>query len=406
MNRIYDFLDDMAELPYLKGINQMNRIINFAYPSLLPMGENLDYMSSTLKALQPANTALQSMQTMTNMSGLLQNVQLFKNIQPHETLLPYEHELNKNNIFNSIYSRIERIKHPFVLNDFNKINSLLDNYSKPLDSILYFRSVYNSAFGFEGAYSEQYAELYGRISNSSKLKFYDRKIQDSEQFFVKGESGEEYSLSQQKDVIGGCQLFHDIEEKDIIKFIDFLSLNPYMALDNSIGKKIAEEIKKFKRQLISNIKPQFVFYRSIVIDKNASPFLLTELFNPASPSYMKQGRFNHGRKPCLYVSDNANTAKSELKNKENIYTGKARIKKEIQILDMSDKSNIVFEYCLKKNDEKEFAFPRAYIFPSFIANLCTANGIDGIKYKSTISDGYCYVLFNLYSDSFEAFESV
>lgn len=77
-----------------------------------------------------------------------------------------------------------------------------------------------------------------------------------------------------------------------------------------------------------------------------------------------------------------------------------------QHLDMSDKSNIIFEYCLKENDEEGFAFPRAYIFPSFIANLCVANGISGIKYKSTMSDGCCYVFFDLHSDSFDAFETV
>lgn len=77
-----------------------------------------------------------------------------------------------------------------------------------------------------------------------------------------------------------------------------------------------------------------------------------------------------------------------------------------QHLDMSDKSNIIFEYCLKENDEEGFAFPRAYIFPSFISNLCVANGISGIKYKSTISDGCCYVFFGLHSDSFDAFETV
>lgn len=409
MNRMYNLLDSMAEPPWLKAINQidkMSRILPHAYMELPALAGNLDFMSSKLQDLQPANIALRNMQTMANMSGLLQNAQLFKSIQPLETVLSHAHNLNENNIFNSIHFRTELIGHPFVLNDFNKINSLLDNNSKPLDSISYFHSVYNSAFRFEGAYSEQYAELYRSIPNSSKLKFHDRKIQDSEQFFVRNENGYEYSLSQQKDIVGGCQLFHDIEEKDIIKFIDFLSSNPYMALEHPIGRKIAEEIKKFKRQLISKIEPQFIFYRSIAIDKNASPFLLADLFNPAPSSCMKQGRFNHGRKPCLYVSDNANTAKSELKNKENICTGKAKLKKEIQILDMSDKSNIIFEYCLKENDEKEFAFPRAYFFPSFIANLCTANDIDGIKYKSTISDGYCYVFFNLYSDSFEAFEFV
>lgn len=407
MNRMYDLMDGIGEPPWLKKINQMNRILDPAYMEFPAITGNLDFMSSSLKALQPpAYTALQNMQTMINRSWSLQHTQLFRNIQPLETVLSHAYNLNENNILNSVHFDIGRINHPFVLNDFNKINSLLDDYSKPLDSISYFHSVYNSAFGFEGAYSEQYTELYRSIPNSSKLKFHDRKIQDSEQFFVRNENGYEYSLSQQKDIVGGCQLFHDIEEKDIVKFIDFLSSNPYMALEHPVGRKIAEEMKKFKRQLISSIKPQFVFYRSIAVDKNASPFLLLDLFNPAPSSRMKQGRFNHGRRPCLYVSDNANTAKSELKNKGNVCTGKAKLKKEIQILDMSDKNNIIFEYCLKENDEKEFAFPRAYFFPSFIANLCTANGIDGIKYKSTISDGCCYVFFNLYSDSFEAFEFI
>lgn len=403
MNGIYDLLERMGEPPWMKAMNQMNKILNPAYTGLSAFAGTLDYMSSKLKDLQPAYKALQIPQIMESNSFLLQREQLLSHIQPPEMFLSYADKLSGTNILNF---GIGRINHPFVLNDFNKIDSLLDSYSKPLDSISYLHSVYNSAFGFEGIYSEQYAELYRSIPSSSKLKFRGRKIQDSEQFFVKNENGDEYSLSQQKDVVGGCQLFDDIEEKDIVKFIDFLSSSPYMALEHPVGKKIAEEIKKFKRQLISNIGPHFVFYRSIATDKNASPFPLTELFNPAPASYMKQGRFNHGRRPCLYLSDNVNTAKSELKCDGTIFTGKASIKKEMHILDMSDESNIIFEYCLKENDEKEFAFPRAYFFPSFIANLCTANGIDGIKYKSTISDGYCYVFFNLYSDSFEAFEFV
>lgn len=409
MNGIYDLLERMGEPPWMKKMNQMDKmsgILNSAYTGLSAFTRNLDYMSSKLENLQLAYKALQIPQIMESNSFLLQREQLLSHIQPPEMFLSYADKLSGNNILNSIHFDAGIINHSFALNDFTKINRVLDSYSKPLDSISYFHSVYNSAFGFEGIYSEQYAELYRSIPSSSKLKFRDKKIQDSEQFFVRNENGYEYSLSQQKDVVGGCQLFHDIEEKDIIEFINFLSSNPYRALEHPVGRKIAEEIKKFKQQLISNIKPQFVFYRSIAIEENASPFLLKELFNPAPPSNMKQGRFNHGRRPCLYVSDDVDTSKSELKNNKKVCTGKAMLKKEIKILDMSDKNNIVFEYCLKENDENGFVFPRAYFFPSFIANLCVANGVDGIKYKSTISNGYCYVLFDLHSDSFEALELV
>lgn len=231
MSSIYDLMIGVSEPSWLKRINQMNRILNPAYMGLSAMTKNLDYVSSAFNGLQKTHAYFQGIQkAVQSISLLSQGTQLFPNILQQETLLQRRIGLNENNIFNSVHYGINHIGHPFALNDFNKINSLLSGYSSPVDSISHFHSVYDSAFGFEGDYSDKYTELYKCIPTSSEIIFRNKTVRDSEQFYVRNENGERYSLSQQKDVVGGCQLFHDIEEKDIVSFISFLSSNPYMAL--------------------------------------------------------------------------------------------------------------------------------------------------------------------------------
>jgi RES domain-containing protein len=118
------------------------------------------------------------------------------------------------------------------------------------------------------------------------------------------------------------------------------------------------------------------------------------------------GRFNPIGINYLYMADSLQTASAELKQAGKFTVMETSIKDNISILDLSDEECIIFELCNKRKAGSS-ANPQEYLLPNFIAQCCTyltdleGKKIEGLKYKSTLfEEGYDYVFFNKYQDSF------
>lgn len=285
-----------------------------------------------------------------------------------------------------------------------RINSQISHSSNIFSTISSIRPYCKSAFDFEGAFSFAYESLYKKIPDTYQLRFKSNLFDD--EFFIQDKKNEsnEYALSQLKDIAGAKQLFN-IDEHDIINFIAFLSKTD-LGTEHEVGKKIKEDLIQYKKNNLLCLSHNTILFRSRIYHREDEITYLPSQILDIQFGITGQNRFNRPGTVCLYMADNQETAECEIKvsSEMRIATVKAKLKRTLKILDMSEQNNIVFEYCQKPNYEENVSFPRAYIFPNFIASVCCLIGIDGIKYKSSLSNGNCYVFFNIHSDAFENIE--
>ena len=129
----------------------------------------------------------------------------------------------------------------------------------------------------------------------------------------------------------------------------------------------------------------------------------------------RNGRANPYGIPCLYLSDDFETALSEARPwiKERISVAVFKAKRNLRIIDFSNlksSNHFYFEEPDKEKIEKEvwssvnqaFSEPvnvddqdKDYIPTQIISELFKSKGFDGIKYKSMLASGNNYALFNL-----------
>lgn len=129
----------------------------------------------------------------------------------------------------------------------------------------------------------------------------------------------------------------------------------------------------------------------------------------------RNGRANPDWIPCLYLSDKLETALSEVRPwiKEKVSIAIFRVIKDLKIIDFSGiepLSDFYFKEPEDKVKEKEvwtrvnraFSQPvtiedqdKDYIPTQIISELFKSSGFDGIKYKSMLTSGNNYALFNL-----------
>jgi hypothetical protein len=130
----------------------------------------------------------------------------------------------------------------------------------------------------------------------------------------------------------------------------------------------------------------------------------------------KSGRVNPDGIPCLYLSDNLETALSEVRPwiKEKVSIAIFKVIKDLKIIDFSGIEPLSRFYFKEPEDtkikEKEvwasvnraFSQPviienqdKDYIPTQIISEWFKNSGFDGIKYKSVLASGNNYALFNL-----------
>lgn len=171
---------------------------------------------------------------------------------------------------------------------------------------------------------------------------------------------------------------------------------------NHINFEILERfLKSFKEEYSSS----YPFYRARICE-NEIGFIVNEMGAP-KPGKSTPGRANPIGISYLYLSDNEDTAISEVRAKYDDYVcvGKFEIKKEnIKLVDLDKLDKIspfcgledLFEYAINfehlKKIRAEIAKPLRstdspldYLPTQYISEFIKSKGYDGIKYKSTVS---------------------
>jgi len=284
-----------------------------------------------------------------------------------------------------------------LLAGFNE--ALIDaNFSSALSQV---RDYLPHAFDFEDIYSGGYRRAYSTIPENAHVEIEKRKNGEiGSDIIVCTAENDCYPLALQKDVYGCRTLFSDIEEGDVVRLISFLANHLALALTDPVAQKIRTELINYARNYTIKIPCGKILYRARKWEKNQSTeWIYNEILDPP---YGCSGanRFSYPGQNFLYMAEDPETANKELKTDKITTTLKCILNKELIVLDMADNYNIIFEYCQKRASETA-AIPREYFLPMYIAEICQLRGIDGIRYKSSVTDGIDYVFFKIHSDSFE-----
>jgi hypothetical protein len=283
------------------------------------------------------------------------------------------------------------------LTEFQKTSSSIS------DMITSLRTEFPAAFSFEDIYTHTYTSLYEDIDN---IKFNENPDAFDPIYIdiIDNKKNIEYPLYNQKDVIGLADLFQTISREEAIEFVNFISQYPYLAYYNKTGQQILTELENLAANALEEISDVALYRGRLWKDNQEMDYTVGDMWQPPF-GIPQMGRFNPPGASYLYLSDSVQTAVSELKDNgyrysimETCLTGKT------SILDISKQNCYIFELCHKQKTGNA-ANSKEYLIPNYIAQCCAflekGKRIEGIKYKSSLAEnGYCYVLFNKYRDSF------
>jgi len=372
----------LIEPPCLSVINEETKTLN-NYPKYrFPEPAIIQQMQKTMEA------SVSEFDTMANMvSKYLRNVNM--NFAPSQikTVLT-SFDIIEKQISDSSKS---------VVSNFNSV-LLHSNITSALTEV---RDYLPHAFDFEDIYSGGYRRTYSTIPKNAHIEIRKRGNDEiGSDIIVCTAENDCYPLALQKDIYGCRTLFSDIEERDVVRLISFLANHFALAVTDPIAKKIRTELINYARNYTIKIPCGKRLYRAREWEEGQSvEFLYNEILDPP---YGCSGanRFSYPGQNFLYMAEDPKTANKELKTDQITTTMKCILNKELMVLDMADNDNIIFEYCQKRVSGKA-VIPREYFLSMYIAEICMSIGIDGIRYKSSVTDGIDYVFFKIHSDSFK-----
>jgi hypothetical protein len=293
---------------------------------------------------------------------------------------------------------------PAISKLINQIGSVIAATSPLSDITEYFEPTKKA---IEDIYTHTYTSLYKDIDN---IKFnenpdvFDPLCID----IIDDKKNIEYHLCNHKDVVGPADLFQTVSKEEAIAFVSFISQYPYLAYHHKTGQQILSELENLVANALEDISDVVLYRGRLWTDNQEMDYTVSEMWQPPF-GIPGMGRFNPAGTSYLYLSDSAQTATSELKSVGCRYSiMKICLTRKISILDISKQNCYIFELCHKQKTGN-VANPKEYLIPNYIAQCCAflekvrkiGRKIEGIKYKSSIAkNGYCYILFNKYRDSF------
>lgn len=338
--------------------------------------------------------------------------------------LAMESMQRKNNLLSSLM--LPKSVNPFIgIQDSVKLSTFsniipdsilksLDNLSSNIESFNLLRnSLPKSLFDYEEGFARKYSDIYSSLSPNWNLIY--SEIDDSEPYLANKE-GQFIPFANAKDVVGATELFLDITDFEIAKFLGVLEKYPFFASQDSTGIKIYEGLKEYIKTKTINIEGE-IFYRARKWEKGQHiPFTENTMWT-APYGKPSQGRFNFLGIPYLYLAETIEIAKKETsirngKKKEHTVM-KVTNHSEFILFDMTSLNSYIFQYCNYKNPNKNYT---QYLLPNYIAqcldymNKYENIKIDGIKYTSVHNkkgENYAnYVLFNKTQYDFKNIEIV
>lgn len=234
-----------------------------------------------------------------------------------------------------------------------------------------------------------------RLINSKSVSF-----DTGDKMFYVGSSPEDRATISETNILcSSLQLLADIDEGDLISFLQQLEKFPAFAIEHNIGKRISEIVSQWDQYLSFDHE---YFYHARSLRKGSCPYTEFDL-RKAPTGYTGHGRYNYVGQSHYYFSDKEKGAILEVTkhtNEKRIQIAKLHPKKPIRMIDLSEEfttKNKFLEYCRFNPEPAQYPnVKREYLLPCFVANCCEKYGIEGIKYygskeyKNYVSwcDGY------------------
>lgn len=258
-------------------------------------------------------------------------------------------------------------------------------------------------------------ELHEKISNEIRCPECGKKIELNSYISIN------YSYQSKRYRIKLEKYIRDQTRENINLFINFLHKYPFLGLENKTGRKIQEEIKNLKRATIT-IKDE-IWYRARNLDKDNPSKIFSEKDMDCPPSKKaREGRFNHYGQRALYLGSFDSCCVSEI-NKGNFLTTcwiqKVRVIKAniIDLTNLEKTENlencplfvaglIVTGELENHNPEHNEYYKPEYVITQFLADLCRFYKIDGIKYKSTVSEERNAINLVLFKNNHKLYELI
>lgn len=332
--------------------------------------ENIEYLSSVSQKI------FESIGEKT--IGLFSKISISMNDYLHQ-------EMNK--LGDVVYSQCRDslntvIKQLDIFNSINQLRSKIPNY---------FLYEHNDPKFYDD-------EIYEVVFQNTE----DWKLQIEDDTFAISFKKEELTIQgdEIKDVVTIKQLFPILTENQIINFINHLRKYPFLPLKNEIGEIIFNNLKEKATEHCFTIKKGTLLYRARETMNNVTYTTDESMLEPDT-GIPNIGRFNPYGVPTLYLSEDSETTKLEL-GAEKFQVAQIVVKKEINIIDLEESGGLLYHYCNKPLNTKEYN-PAEYVLPNFLAqcaryikNECNID-LDGFKYESTKNKGrYCYALFDVH----------
>ena len=369
-------------------------------------------------------------------TGVLKTLEKINSDSSIKNAIEKMQELKENNILNSIpqenieylssvsqkifesigektiglFSKISISMNDYLHQEMNKLGDVvysqcrdsLNTVIKQLDifnSINQLRSKIPNYFLYEHNDPKFYDdEIYEVVFQNTE----DWKLQIEDDTFAISFKKEELTIQgdEIKDVVTIKQLFPILTENQIINFINHLRKYPFLPLKNEIGEIIFNNLKEKATEHCFTIKKGTLLYRARETMNNVTYTTDESMLEPDT-GIPNIGRFNPYGVPTLYLSEDSETTKLEL-GAEKFQVAQIVVKKEINIIDLEKSGGLLYHYCNKPLNTKEYN-PAEYVLPNFLAqcaryikNECNID-LDGFKYESTKNKGkYCYALFDVH----------
>ncbi|MEK5490726.1 RES family NAD+ phosphorylase [Paenibacillus sp. FSL R7-0297] len=211
-----------------------------------------------------------------------------------------------------------------------------------------------------------------------------------------------------------CEVIMELESA-------ILKINPYI-----VATRLATHLKKLKNlKIIDKTLTDKKYFRARIgveyiladefstftdnYDEIAIPYKNRSIAAPC-PVIASEGRLNRQKTSYIYLASNIDTAIAEVKpnKKHYISIGEFEITKELDRLriadfhtldfyDFTESDNAIDEYVILKSIQERLSLPnpdKNYDFTQVIADALILLGFDGVKFSSSVNDGFNLVLFD------------
>lgn len=300
------------------------------------------------------------------------------------------HELSR--VGESIYSQCR-----------HNLNELFENINV-FESIKQLRQKIPAYFLYEHNDSKFYNdEIYEVVFQNNE----DWKLQINDDTFAISFKKEELMLqgNEIKDVATIEQLFPDFNLSMIVNFISHLRKFPFLSLKSDVGLLIFNRLKEKAENHCIVFESGTLLYRARKIENDEVFSKEEDMLEPIT-GIPNIGRFNPYGVSTLYLSEDWETAKSEL-NADKFQVAEIEIKKSLRVIDLKRSGGLVYKFCNRPLNSKDYN-PDEYVLPNFLAqcvsylkNECGIE-LDGFEYESTKNKGKCcYALFDVHKPNIQ-----